>query len=132
MSCSVDHSTLTKNFCTECGAKISASERASFESKVTYNSNFPPAPPPRVVEFGTTHNAVQPTNGLAIAGFVLSIVGCGFPIGLILSAIALGQFKKDPNQKGKGLAIAGLVIGIISVVFLFFYFVVLAAAVSGY
>ena len=55
----------------------------------------------------------QPTNGLAIAGFVCSLVGlfatggllC--PIGLILSLIALGK------PFGRGWAIAGIVIGLI-------------------
>ncbi len=49
------------------------------------------------------------TNGLAIAGFVISLVGCG-PlglIGLILSLVAL----KSPNKSNRGLAIAGAVIG---------------------
>ncbi len=51
-----------------------------------------------------------PTNGLAIAGFVCSVLGvlgsCGLlsPIGLILSLVAVG---KEP----KGFAIAGIVIG---------------------
>lgn len=49
------------------------------------------------------------SNGLGIAGFVVSLVGllsCGLlsPIGLIMSLIALGR---EP----KGLAIAGVVIG---------------------
>lgn len=51
------------------------------------------------------------SNGLGVAGFVVSLVGlvsCGLiaPIGAIMSAFAM---KKEP----KGLAIAGLVIGII-------------------
>ena len=60
----------------------------------------------------------KPVNGLGIAGFVLSLVGLCFfwvpffnaissLIGLILSGFGM---KKKPN----GLAIAGLVIGIIA------------------
>ncbi|MCR5363494.1 MAG: hypothetical protein K6E44_02870 [Bacteroidales bacterium] len=60
----------------------------------------------------------KPVNGLGIAGFVLSLVGICFfwvpffnaissLIGLILSGFGM---KKKPN----GLAIAGLVIGIIA------------------
>ncbi|MEM9065482.1 MAG: type II secretion system protein GspG [Planctomycetota bacterium] len=50
------------------------------------------------------------SNGLGIAGFVVSLVGllsCGLiaPIGAIMSAIAL-------NKQPKGFAIAGLIIGI--------------------
>ena len=59
----------------------------------------------------------KPTNGLAIAGFVislLSIVCCGFPsfISLGLSIGGLCQSKKL-NESGKGLAIAGIVISAI-------------------
>jgi hypothetical protein len=65
--------------------------------------SFEPAPQPR------------PTNGLGIAGFVISLVGllggclgavvlC--PLGLILSAIGM---RREP----RGLAIAGLILGII-------------------
>ena len=64
----------------------------------------------------------QKTNGLAVAGFVTSLACCS-PVGIILSAIALSQFKTSPHQKGKGLATAGLIIGIISLVFIILYYV---------
>lgn len=46
------------------------------------------------------------TNGLAIAGFILSLVGCP-PLGLILSLVALN----GKNKANRGLAIAGAIIG---------------------
>lgn len=52
------------------------------------------------------------SNGLGIAGFIVSLIGvigsCGLlcPIGLVMSIIAL---KREP----KGFAIAGLILGII-------------------
>jgi hypothetical protein len=49
-------------------------------------------------------------NAMAIAGFVCSLVLP--PLGIIFSAIALSQLKKSGGQ-GKGLATAGLVIGIV-------------------
>lgn len=62
------------------------------------------------------------TNGLAIAGFVVSlcslIINFGGIVGLvgtILSGVGLSQVKT--KGKGKGLAIAGLIIGIISIVY---------------
>ena len=64
---------------------------------------------------------MQKTNGLAIAGFVTALACCS-PVGIILSAIGLSQISKDPNQKGKGLATAGLIIGIISLVGTVFYY----------
>ena len=74
--------------------------------------------------------APQKTNGFAITGFVLSLFGCTGILAIIFSAISLNQFKKDPNQGGKGLAIAGLVIGILDVVGVIIYWIVVAAAVS--
>lgn len=53
------------------------------------------------------------TNGMAIAGFVCSLF---FPIlGLVFSAIALGQIKRR-GGRGRGLATAGLVISIVTLV----------------
>lgn len=63
-----------------------------------------------------THPSPAPntpgTNGLGLAGFIVSLLGilgtCGLlsPVGLIMSAFAM---RKEP----KGFAIAGLVIGIV-------------------
>ena len=57
------------------------------------------------------------TNGLAVASLVCSAVlfftcGVGSIIGVILGHISLGQIKRD-GTGGRGLAIAGLVIGYI-------------------
>jgi hypothetical protein len=48
------------------------------------------------------------TSGLAIAGFVLSIVGV-IMISIVLCLVALNRVKTY-NEKGRGLAIAGLVL----------------------
>ena len=56
------------------------------------------------------------TNGMAIAGLVMSLLCCS-PLGIIFSSIAISQINRDPNQDGKGIATAGLVIGIIGAVF---------------
>jgi hypothetical protein len=54
---------------------------------------------------------VPKTNGLAIAGFVTSLTCLG-PVAVALSIVALNQINKSPTpQGGKGLAIAGIVIG---------------------
>jgi hypothetical protein len=81
-------------------------------------SNFQPLPP-------------QKTNGMAIAGFVLSLSCACSILGIIFSAIGLSQIGKDPSQKGKGLATAGLIIGIISLVIsIIYYFVVIAVGID--
>jgi hypothetical protein len=58
-------------------------------------------------------------NALAVAGFVCSIVGvCPLPafipsvLGIIFSAVGLSQIKKT-GEEGRGLAIAGILIGAI-------------------
>lgn len=48
----------------------------------------------------------ETSNSLAIAGFILSLVGCP-PLGLILSLVALN----GKNKANRGLAIAGAIIG---------------------
>ena len=53
------------------------------------------------------------TNGMAIAGFVLSFL-CSI-LGLIFSIIGLNQTKQRP-QAGGGLAIAGIIISILSII----------------
>jgi hypothetical protein len=75
----------------------------------------------------------QKTNGLAVAGFVCSLIPCVSILGLILSAVGLNQISKDPNQGGKGLAIAGLVLGILgSIGWAIYYFAVIAVVSTGY
>jgi hypothetical protein len=65
------------------------------------------------------------TNSLALTGMVMGILAvtcsfccCGLPfnvLGIIFSAVGLSQIKNDPaGQKGRGMAIAGLVLSIIS------------------
>ena len=69
-----------------------------------------------------------PTNGLAIAALVTGILGLGI-IPVIFGHIALSQIKRNPAQSGKGMAIAGLVLGyaLIAVIALFVIFGILAA-----
>jgi|GEM_PF-1632743 len=63
------------------------------------------------------------TNGLAIAGFVISLLSLlifGIPfglLGLIFGGVAASKIAKNPEtMKGKGLAIAAIVIGIVGIV----------------
>src|ERR1700722_38995 len=75
------------------------------------NPNFPagdfqPVQPPR-------------TSGAAIASLILGILGC-VPLltgilAVILGAVGISATKK-PNVGGRGLAIAGLVLGLVSIV----------------
>jgi hypothetical protein len=60
-------------------------------------------------------------NGMAITGFVLSILSvpcCGVGVlgvlGLIFSIIGLVQLRNRSTQTGKGLAIAGIIISVLT------------------
>ncbi|KAB2351725.1 DUF4190 domain-containing protein [Actinomadura rudentiformis] len=55
------------------------------------------------------------TNGLAIASLITGLLGCFGILGLILGAIAMKQIK-ERGQKGRGLAIGGIVLSLLWVV----------------
>ncbi len=67
------------------------------------------------------------TNSLAVTGLVLGGISLTFGLcccsglpfsvaAIVCSALALAQISKEPQQAGKGLAIAGLVLGIFGVI----------------
>lgn len=66
------------------------------------------------------------TSGLAIASLVLAVCGlftCGLTaiIGLILGIVALCAISKRTDQlKGKPIAIAGIVVSVVSIIFVLF------------
>lgn len=52
------------------------------------------------------------TNGMAIASFVLGLLGVNL-LGLIFGFVALGQIRSNPGQGGRGMAIAGIVLSLV-------------------
>ena len=68
------------------------------------------------------------TNILAIISLVVSIVGFTI-VGIVLGFIALSQIKKT-GENGRGLAIAGVVIGFVELV-LGIILVIVAVAVAA-
>ena len=77
-------------------------------------------------------NYVQPskTNGLAIAGLILSIIGGVILtlVGLILSCVGLGKAKEC--NSGRGAAIAGIVIAIVKFVLIILLILLFKAAIN--
>ena len=60
------------------------------------------------------------TNGLAIAGFICSLIGflcCTISavVGLVLSIVGLNKIKAT-GENGRGLAIAGIILGALGVI----------------
>jgi hypothetical protein len=77
---------------------------------------------PDVFTRQTPVNAPAKTEGLAIAGFISGIVGlfvAGIPLGtiaVVFGAISINKIRNYPARfKGRGLAIASIVIGIVAV-----------------
>lgn len=77
------------------------------------------------------------TNGLAVASLVLGIVSFFFCwagiltgiVAIVMGIVALNQIKTDASQKGKGLAIAGIVCGSLGV--LIWGFSIIGVFLSG-
>jgi hypothetical protein len=70
--------------------------------------------------YGTQPQAeLQSTSGLAIGSLICSLIIC-CPLvtifGPILGIAAMGKIGSPPRQRGKGLAIAGIIIGILTTV----------------
>ncbi len=130
-------------FCTSCGLPVQAApaapEQSVVEEPVQETVEEAPQAPVNASEGYTAANAQLPpsysnpnyssqarptaapapstTNGLAIAGFICSLilvpVGIGILsaiAGLILSIMGLNSAKKLPENKGHGLALAGTII----------------------
>jgi Domain of unknown function (DUF4190) len=88
----------------------------------------PPAPPPPYAGYRTTR-----TSGLAIASMVLGIVWIfwlGSILAVIFGHVALSQIKRSMGAlTGRGMAIAGLVLGYLGIVTLVGF--IAAAAIIG-
>jgi hypothetical protein len=79
--------------------------------------SYPPAPPS--FQPVTQFQQRERTNGMAVAGLVLAILGlficCGplfSTLGLIFSCLSLNQINQDASQRGRSLAIAGIILSI--------------------
>lgn len=74
------------------------------------------------------------TNGLAIGSLIASSLGFfyGLPaiVGVVLGILALGQIKRT-GQQGRGLAIAGIVVGGVFVVLILAFLVVFLLAIAN-
>ena len=95
-------------FCTHCGSLIDESAVVCIRCGCSTDENKQPVK--------------KKFNGLAIAGFVLSFFDWLCFLGLIFSIIAMVVINKK-DQRGKGLAIAGLVISIIVSVLLIMFII---------
>lgn len=106
------------------GQGASAQPNAAYPQNAQYPGDYPPVPP-QYPAYGTpaypsyyAGPMPQSTNGMAIASlacsiasyFVLPVIGA--ILGVIFGHMALSQLKASQEQ-GRGMAVAGLVIGYI-------------------
>jgi len=92
--------------CSKCGSESASGAPfcSTCGTSLQIGGVMPPIPPQVIGER---------TSGMAIAGFVLAFV-CGL-LGLIFSAMGYSECKKSGGTiKGQGLALAGLIISIVS------------------
>lgn len=115
-----------QKFCENCGAELKENSEVCLEcgKYVSKKGNN-----------GNTKNYDE-NNKLALAGFIVSMVsllinfaGIVGLVGAILSGIGLIQVSKG-NGKGKGLAIAGLIVGIFSILYGIYSIINLADTLS--
>jgi hypothetical protein len=78
-----------------------------------YQSPPPPTYPAEQPAYGQSGYQPQKTNTMAILGLVFAFVFS--PLGVVFSAIGLKQIK-ERREGGRGLALAGLIISILSIV----------------
>ena len=68
----------------------------------------PPTPPPVIAP-------VRRTNPMAIASLCCSIGSIPMVptwiLGIVFGHVALSQIRRDPTQTGRGMALAGVIIG---------------------
>jgi hypothetical protein len=102
----------------------------------------PPAYPGPYDRYQAYGAAPRQTNGLAVASLITSIAGVvlGIPLaifcyvgwlipvtGAVLGAVALSQIKRT-NQPGRGLALAGIIVGSATAALLVLAMILIAAA----
>jgi hypothetical protein len=82
---------------------------------------LPKTPPPAPPAVPISLNPVAPrTSGMAVWAMALgiaSLICCcvAGPVAIVLGAVALSQMKNHPELTGRGFAIAGIILGIVSI-----------------
>ncbi len=127
-------------FCTSCGERVEAAPvqepsetYSAFENASEGYKAASAQLPPSYSDPNYSSQAKNPyavpasssSNGLAIAGFVCSLIFWPFTIGFftaiagfVLSIMGLNSAKKLPENKGHGLALAGTIISAIRIALL--------------
>lgn len=120
---------ITPLYCSKCGTLSSESDTycrkcGQLLNRTTQTSSPAATQTPALpVTAGVQIAPVQRTSGFAVASLVLGLLGI-WPLAIIFGGVGISQTKKGRNVSGRGMAVAGLVLGII--VFLIELFVIVA------
>jgi type IV pilus assembly protein PilA len=123
-------------FCSRCGQTLSAGATfcATCGQQTALVNPGAPGLPPQTFAGVPVAAAPQKTSGLAIASLVLGIF-LFFPLSIpaiVLGHIALSQIKKSAGSiGGRGLAIAGLVLGYLGISLIPFVLIIAAIAIPN-
>ena len=106
-----------ETFCTNCGKRVDGAidTPTGVETSNTNTENEVEQPVQQATQPVATNTTKY--NSTVITGFVIAIISLFFypiilgSVAAVLSAIGLKQVN-ETNEKGKGLAIAGIIIGI--------------------
>ena len=119
-------------FCANCGATITDQPNPQYTAPPPQPQYSPPpqaaihppsqytAPPRQTAQppfQGAPAVVAKHTSGFAITSLIFGIIG-GTLLAIIFGAIALSQIGKNPNLSGRGLAITGIVLGILWMIIL--------------
>lgn len=108
------------DFCPSCGFR---NEPPQLSGKLQ--------PPPLLGRYPNPVQRVQrPTNSFAIASLLLSLTCCGGVLAIVFGHVALSQIKSS-GEEGRGLAIAGLVLGYIGLALTIVYVIIYMAIGVG-
>lgn len=115
-------------FCPACGATIAPSpKQMEQQTQVVQQKGATQYSTPINNQVVNNNGGTGKTAGTSIAALVCACVGLIVAplimgiLGVSLGATGLNHIKTFPNDKGKGLAIAGIVIGIIDIIWYFIY-----------
>ena len=126
-------------FCENCGTPIEAPVAQPAPQPAPQPVQAQPVQSQSTTQYQSSQ-VPEGTNGFCIAGFICALatvlMGVGLVPALILSIVGLVQVKKS-GQKGKGFAIAGIIIPIAVMliaticVILYFVFIIAGAAIAS-
>jgi hypothetical protein len=111
-------------YCTQCGAQIAVDSQFCDQCGAVVPQIIEPAavtsrlngPSPIPAAAGQTMAVTMKTSGMAVTTLVFGIISIFINFisvyAIIFGGLAIAQTTKSPALKGKGLAIAGLVLGL--------------------